>query len=187
MGRRSFDLHDFESQIAAIEAEFERVFAGLTDEQANTRPAADVWSMAHAMEHLEITAKAFFGAWDTALLQGRSGAPAGGSSQPYSMFLRVFRWYIEPPYRSKVKTPAPFVPSHVRSTGDLRLSMSDWHGGMLRRAREASAMDMGHVKVQSPFAKNVSYPIGFSFDLSASHERRHLWQARRIRERLGWG
>ena len=40
------------------------------------------------------------------------------------------------------------------------------------------------VKVQSPFAAWIWYPMGLSFDLALAHERRHLWQAWQIREQF---
>jgi len=44
---------------------------------------------------------------------------------------------------------------------------------------DASGLASGKVKIVSPFNKHVRYSVWSSFCVTASHERRHLWQAER--------
>ena len=183
----NFDLADFERQLAAIHTDFESLFRDLTDEEANTSPAPGIWSMSEAMGHLDISADAFVAAWDVALEEGHRRGLTQPASPAYPFLLRGFLWYIEPPYRFKVRTGAAFVPLSGSSVESMRDGIESRHAKVLDRARRAVTMDLGAIRVQSPFAKQVKYPIGYSFDLFAAHERRHMWQARRLREFLRLG
>jgi hypothetical protein len=49
----------------------------------------------------------------------------------------------------------------------------------------ANGLDLGRVKIPSPASWRVKLNLAAAFALLAAHERRHLWQARRVKDRLG--
>ena len=44
----------------------------------------------------------------------------------------------------------------------------------------ANGLHLARVKVRSPAIKLLRFPLGGLFAVVAAHERRHLWQARRV-------
>lgn len=58
------------------------------------------------------------------------------------------------------------------------------HREAIRYIESSSGLDLARVKVQSPFVARLRYPLGFSFELLAAHERRHLWQAAQTRKSI---
>jgi hypothetical protein len=48
------------------------------------------------------------------------------------------------------------------------------------RLRQASGLDLARARVSSPAARWLTMSLGSGFALMAAHERRHLWQARRV-------
>jgi hypothetical protein len=58
------------------------------------------------------------------------------------------------------------------------------HHELARRIELSIGLDAGQARVQSPFASWIRYPLGFSFDFALTHERRHLWQAWRVRQQF---
>jgi hypothetical protein len=52
----------------------------------------------------------------------------------------------------------------------------------LRLARRAGRVDLARVKLESPASARVKLSLGETFALLAAHERRHLWQARQVKD-----
>jgi hypothetical protein len=65
----------------------------------------------------------------------------------------------------------------MRDTMERFMSM---HCDLTARLEKSRAVDVERTKLQSPFAPWAWFSLGFMFDLVLAHERRHLWQARRI-------
>ena len=57
-------------------------------------------------------------------------------------------------------------------------------GRLRERLEAADGLDLGRVRVRSPFIPLLSVDLGSAFALVAVHERRHLWQARQVLERF---
>ena len=55
---------------------------------------------------------------------------------------------------------------------------------LFRALHEANGIDLARVKVANPVSKWFKMSLGQEFGLTAAHERRHLWQASRVRARL---
>ncbi len=55
---------------------------------------------------------------------------------------------------------------------------------LAERVRQADGLDMAHVKTISPVSRLLRLPLGAYFDFIIAHDRRHLWQARQVRNRL---
>ena len=101
--------------------------APLTAASWGTRPAADQWSVAECLIHLNLTSRVFLPLIGDAITRGRALKLL--SAGPYRRdFLGWFVYRItEPPAWFRVKTRAPFVPSavepkdHVLDAFDTRL------------------------------------------------------------------
>lgn len=53
-------------------------------------------------------------------------------------------------------------------------------------AARADGLDLAAVKIRSPIAPVLRFSLGQCFAINAAHERRHVWQARRVREAPGF-
>ena len=51
-----------------------------------------------------------------------------------------------------------------------------------RRLEDAHGLDLRRARVVSPITRLLRLNLGAAFALIASHNRRHLWQARQVRE-----
>jgi hypothetical protein len=49
---------------------------------------------------------------------------------------------------------------------------------------EANGVDLARVKVSNPVSNWFKLSLGQELALTAAHERRHLWQASRVRKRI---
>jgi rubrerythrin len=52
--------------------------------------------------------------------------------------------------------------------------------------REAAGIDLNATRFVNPFFSLIRFSVGTGFQAIAAHERRHLWQAERVREKAGF-
>jgi DinB family protein len=175
----STQLADLRSQLESCSRGARELAASVSDLEFVQRAKNDGWSMAECIQHLTATTKLYLPILDSALSQ----APAGEG--PYKMDLRgrLLKWILEPPYRSGVKTlpglvpniqePAQVLPDFLASQQQLFTAMEPWSGRALDK-----------VWITSPFSKHMRYNIYSLFNVVAAHQRRHLWQAQRVKDQI---
>src|SRR5437764_9667981 len=109
-----FDLPSCVQSIQAIEADLQRLTAGLTDSQFHAPSSRGGWSIGYCIEHLILTGAAFMAQWDAALAAPAAGHP---HKQPvfYSWLQRRVLQFVEPPYHWKTRSPRSLHPCSRRS------------------------------------------------------------------------
>jgi uncharacterized damage-inducible protein DinB len=173
-------LADLKQQIDVVSRDVRKLTDFLSDEQMQQRPKKGGWSIAECIQHLTATNHLYI----PILASTLQGAPAG--SGPYKMDWRgrLLKWVLEPPYRSKVKT----IPSLEPKIEDIRRVLTDFAVSQ-QQFLEAMAPWQGRaldkVLITSPFNKRLRYNIYSLFNVVAAHQRRHLWQAHRVKEEIG--
>lgn len=148
------------------------------------RPSPTRWSPSECVQHLIASIDAFVPLVDEALRHAeKPAAPSAGPFDP-DLLGRLLLWAIEPPYRLRVKTAAPFVPAAARTAGtdlaDLVSRHAMWHA----RMRQANGYPLDRIRIPSPFVKRAGYSLYTTFCIVPCHERRHLWQAERALDQL---
>ena len=158
------------------------LLSGLTDAQLNWRPSDGHWSIAECISHLSTTGNLYLGPIDRAIQRGHDRALFGGRDfQPG----RLDRWLIaqmEPPPRRRMKAPKKIVPQRLESAAQLARSFDAMHAGMIDLVRRATGLDLTRVKLRSPIIPLLRRPLGMWLAYILAHERRHLWQARQVRQ-----
>jgi hypothetical protein len=172
-------MSELEQQFQACSAAAQSLVGSVPDADLTRKPATLGWSMAECIAHLTATTHLYLPILDAAL----KGAPAG--SGPFKMDWRgrLLKWILEPPYRSRVKTLPSLepkiagvkkvLPDFLASQDLLFEAMKPWSGRALDK-----------VTITSPFNKRLRYNIYSLFNVVAAHQRRHLWQAQRIKDQI---
>lgn len=179
-----YDLPLCLQAMAAIEADLAKLTANLTAGQFQAPPRAGGWSIGYCIEHLILSGNAFLVKWDAAIHAARPGGRQSDGPFRYSWLGRGILRFAEPPYRVKVKTTRPFDPSSRRPMEETVRRFLKMHQEIAVRLSASRGLDATRVKVRSPFVSWLWYPLGLSFDLALTHERRHLWQAWQVRGQL---
>jgi DinB family protein len=164
-------------ELTAIEAGLFRLVDGVPEERFHAAPGPGAWSIGQCIEHLDLTGRAFFPLWNQSISDGWARALFGDGPFRYNPLLRLWLRSVEPPYKLKIRTSAPFQPAGAKSRSEVVESFLAMHREAFRYIESSSGLDLARVKVQSPFGARIRYPLGFSFELLSAHERRHLWQA----------
>ena len=179
-------LGNFAAAMDAVEAEFTRLVQPLSDSQVNWRPSDGRWSIAECMAHLIATARAYVGPVDLAVERGFSRGLLGGREFHPG---RVGRWLVEqmePPPKRRMSAPRKIAPQRFESAVALRRDYEQVHRDLIGAVRRAEGLDLSRVKLSSPLMPLLRQPLGTWLLFLAAHERRHLWQARQVRQEPGF-
>lgn len=177
-------------EIAALEDAFDAIARdaralvdGLTETSGAWRSDGSSWSVAECLDHLAIANRVYLRAMqpvaERALMQGRRRRrPALPGA--------IGRWFIktlEPPATSRFKRAAPKLirprdaPPLADSTAQF-LASHEEVGAFLRRYAD---IDLAGVRFPNPFVRGLRFSLATGVHVIAAHERRHLWQAWRVR------
>ncbi|MBK5259186.1 MAG: DinB family protein [Thermoanaerobaculia bacterium] len=180
-----------EDPLAIVEAELNeatdrarRMIEACDPRRFTVRPDPARWSAAECIAHLSVSSEMVLPVLREALEHGKRSGITGGRPPSMDLLGRVLRWFLEPPVRSRLKTAAPFVPRSVRAKAESLAEFSAFQSKLIEALKSARGLDLGKLKVVSPFDKRMKFNLYSAFRIVAAHERRHLWQAEQAIEAL---
>jgi DinB superfamily len=168
----------------AVERDARALVSGLTELSGAWRPDAKSWSVAECLDHLAIANREYLRAMQPAaertLMQGRRRR---GPARPGV----IGRWFVrtlEPPVTSRFKRAAPerIRPRRAPSLGDSLGQFRASHDEVRAFLRRYADIDLAGARFPNPFVRGVRFSLATGLHVIAAHERRHLWQARRVRQ-----
>ena len=205
-------LREFE----ASEEEATAVASALTSTQLWWRPGPDRWSVGECLDHLVRTGEAYLEVIDEAIEAGWEKRLTGRPPFRRTLLGRWFARALEPPPGLKLPAPGRIRPRRPGGPGGpepaqrpgveagAAAATEPGRGGegasttsplprflalrdrLARRLGDAKGLDIGRIRVRSPFVPLVRVDLESAFRMVAAHERRHLWQARRVKEEEGF-
>jgi hypothetical protein len=171
-------------QFEQVAAEAEAIVEPLREDQFAWRPAPDAWSIGECFDHLNAAAKMYLPELDAGIADGIRRQAFGAGPFRYSLKDRLLVRLSEPPSIVRVRSPHSFLPATGRSRDEVLAARRHLHAQFVERVRLARGLDLARVHVRSPVSTWLRFSLGTAFALIAAHERRHLWQARTILEKL---
>jgi hypothetical protein len=189
------EIDEFRRHFEQLANEADAIAAPLSDAQFAWNPSASApsalrrgkparvgWSVAQCIDHLNVTARLYLPQLDegiaNAIRQGRYGE---GPFQ-YWWIARLFVRTLEPPPRLRSRTPAAFEPPSGRTRREIMAAFRAYQVQYIDRLRQSNGLDLARARVRSPAVRWLVMPLGSGFAAMVAHERRHLWQARRVIE-----
>jgi hypothetical protein len=178
------ELEDYRQQFEQVKAEATELTRGLTETQFNWRPAPDQWSIEECLEHLTMVGHWEVRAIEEAIDQGRARGVTGTGPFQYGPVERFIIGMSKPPVRQKLPAPKRFVPLHNQPVTAVLPTFLHVQSQFLLQIERAAGLDLRRVKVRTPISRFLRMSLGAIFAQAAAHERRHMDQARRVREKL---
>ena len=175
------DLEEYARQIEAIKEDARDLLKDLSDEQFNWQPAPGHWSIAECLDHLAVTGHELSKNISEAIADARSRGLLGRGPFRYGVIGNMIVRSMEPPVKMKFKAPKIFRPREGQSLEEVARDFFAVQDEVLRLIREANGINLARAKVTSPVTNLLKLSLGQAFSLVATHERRHLWQARQVR------
>lgn len=175
--------------IASLEAAFAgnardaHALVEACDETSGTwQPRPGSWSIAECLDHLATGNRVYLAAMRPSAGRARArGRWRRGPAVPGLLggwFVRV----LEPPARRGLRTRAPRAirPRQSPPLADAAQQFFASHHEVERFLAEFADLDLAGVGFPNPFLRGVRFSLATGLHVLAAHERRHLWQARRV-------
>ncbi|MGH7448780.1 MAG: DinB family protein [Longimicrobiales bacterium] len=168
-------------QLDAILRDARNVTDGLTAAQLNWKPDARRWSVGQCLDHLTRTARLYPTEIERMISEARA---RGGKDGPFRESW-ISRWVLsgmEPPPRMRIRTMRSVEPT---TDLDPDRVVREFEGAYVRLRELMIASDgvaLKHARMRSPFVPVLRFTLGQVLALNLAHARRHLWQARQVRQ-----
>lgn len=181
------DLQTLDDGLAAAERDARALVAGLTESRGAWRAAAGSWSVAECLDHLGTANRVYLDAMQPSADRARSdGRQRRGPARP-GLLGGWFVNYLEPPVKARLKSKAPRLirPRTAPSLNDAFVAFLTSHDDVRAFLRAHADIDLTGVRFPNPFIPGVRFSLATGLHVIAAHERRHLWQAWRVRQEAG--
>jgi len=180
------EVDEFRRQFEQISSEGNGLVAPLSETQFHWKPGPEAWSVAGCLEHMNATARSYLPAIDEGIADAiKQGVYAEGPFV-YNWVGRILPRLLEPPARLRMRTSEDKHPGPERPKRETLAGFRAYQVQYVDRLRQANGIDLARARVRSPLVSWIRIPLGSAFAAMAAHERRHLWQIRRVIEAAGF-
>ncbi len=179
------ELEQHRRQFEEIKVQARELTAGLNEERFNWRPAPNHWSIEECLAHLTIVGQWEVAAIERAIDEARARGLTGSGPFRYGRLDRFIVRLTEPPVRRKLRSPRRFLPVHGQPVTAIVPTFLHLQSQFLMQIQRAQGLDLARVKVATPISRFYKMSLGMMFAQAVAHERRHMAQARQVREMLG--
>jgi|CXWL01.1.fsa_nt_gi hypothetical protein len=180
------DLTIVTDQLLAAQAEIHRLAESVDERTWVTRPApsSSSWSMSECIGHLTLTTEAFLPAMREQLQRPESRARRAPAKMRRSFLAWMLSRALEPPARQKYPTTTAFVPDEAMSKAETLAEYDRSQDALLAMIRLGDGIDLTRIRLVSPFDPRLHYSFFSALHIAAAHQRRHIAQAIKARDRL---
>lgn len=175
-------LDEYRRQFEAVRDDARQLSEGLDREQLNWSPAPGKWSIAQCLVHLNAVDRAYVQRLERGIEEARERGLLGGGKVRYGLLERWLIRSMEPPPRRRFPAPRPAVPAAEDHDPEVVGRFLATEERLIELLQLANGVDVVRAKIVSPLSKLLKLRLGAAFAFLAAHDRRHLWQARRVRQ-----
>ena len=176
------ELQALEDALDAAERDARALAGDLTPVQGVWRTDASSWSVAECFDHLATANRVYLTSMrpsaERALREGRTRRRPALPGLVGSWFVN----YLEPPVKPRLRSKAPRTirPRSSPAFDDAFPSFLASHDDVRTFLLTYSGLDLSRIRFPNPFIPGVRFSLATGLHVLAAHERRHLWQARRV-------
>lgn len=184
---RAKTLDELEAQFVAMGAAAQAMINAAGAELCARRPSPQSWSVAECLQHLNISADAYFPIWQQII--ANAGPRKTELNAPYrtDFWGWLLSWILEPPARIRSKTPTSFEPVAGATAGSALTGFLERQQRIIAALHRCRGRAIDKVRMSSPVDRRIRYSIWSSFVIVAAHQRRHLWQGEQAVQKLRSG
>lgn len=176
------DIRALEDALNAAERDARQLVSGLTDDRGTWRETPGSWSVAECLDHLATGNRVYLRAMEPPAERALAGGRhRRGPARPGL----IGGWFVrslEPPVTRRMKAPTIIRPRSspaLRDASEQFLASQDEVRAFLKKYAD---IDLVGVRFPNPFIRGVRFSLATGLHVIAAHERRHLWQAWRVRQ-----
>ncbi|MBK6263480.1 DinB family protein [Marivirga sp. S37H4] len=175
-------LKDVIKDLKAIQLVTKEEFLSLSEEELIWKPQPDKWSVAECLKHILIANEIYLKDIENKLKK----AEVRTIEHPvkFSLTGKIFLFFVDPKYKWKVPSPKIFKPVQKNKVEEGKATIMeflDLQGRIIEAAEKAYGYDHTNIYTFSPISKFLRFNIGEQFYIMMRHTKRHLNQARRVK------
>jgi hypothetical protein len=178
------ELQQYAGEFAAVRRDAERLVDNLTEAQIDWRENEASWSIGDCLNHLAVTGTLSVVHIRSAIAETRARGLLGSGPFSHPVPGRLLIWLMDAPPRIRFRAPKPYRPLAGCSVPQVLSAFFALQDDVMRVLREANGVDLASVKVVNPVTSWLRLTIGQELAFTAAHERRHLWQAWKVRSKV---
>jgi hypothetical protein len=177
------DIGNLHNQLDEAERDARSLVENLAEERGGWHAEEGSWSVAQCLDHLAITNRVYLGAMREPAIRARA---AGRLRRRPALPGFVGRWFaakMEPPVKtfSKMKAMPIIKPDKSPSLADVFARFLASQDEMRDYLRINADLDLAGIRFPNPLVRGLRFSLATGLHVITAHERRHLWQAWRVR------
>jgi hypothetical protein len=176
------ELAGYQHQFESIRQQARELTLGLAESQFNWRPGPDRWSMSECFLHLNMVGEALRGPIESAIAHAKVHGPFGPGPFRHGFFGNWLVRSMDAPAKHKFRASRRFTPVNGNPITSLLPTFLFYQDELILRLHQANGLDLARVRIHAPGPRFPRLSLGQAFAFLAAHERRHLWQARQVRD-----
>jgi hypothetical protein len=179
----TFSINALKDQLDAVERDARTLVAGLDEAQGDWRAETGSWSVAECFEHLGRTNRVYLQAMKEPAIRARAQGRQRRSSIGPGIIGRWFVRTMEPPVKGPFRMKAPRIvePHAAPPLADALISFITSQDEVREFLYAYGDLDLAGVLFPNPFIRGLRFSLATGLHIIGAHERRHLWQAWRVR------
>ncbi|GAC1649411.1 MAG: hypothetical protein NVS4B3_06440 [Gemmatimonadaceae bacterium] len=177
---------DYAAELVEAARDARALTEGMTHTQGDWHPSAGRWSIAECLTHLAATTRVYLLPIDLAITRGRGQRQLASTTTRPGVLGRWLVASMEPPPRFTMPAPRAVVPRSGASLAEALAEFIRLQTELEMRVTAAAGLNLRRLHLRSPFLPLVRLSLATCFAFLAAHQRRHLWQARRIEQLPGF-
>ena len=178
------DILALEEAFDAAERDARALVSGMSEARGTWRAEPGSWSVAECLDHLATANRVYLRAMqppaDRAVAQARWRRRPARPGLFGGWFVRTLEPPVTPRFRGKA--PASIRPRVSPALSDAAAQFLASQDEVRQFLRTYAPIDLASVRFPNPFVPGVRFSLATGLHVIAAHERRHLWQARRVRD-----
>jgi hypothetical protein len=176
------DLQQLASALDAVDRDARAVADGLSEARGTWREHPGSWSVAECLDHLATANRVYVAAMrEPAERALREGRRRRGPARP-GFFGRLFVKSLEPPVTRKMSAPRKIRPRPSPPLADSLAAFLASQEEVRSFLRLCADIDVNRARFPNPFIRGLRFSLATGLHVIAAHDRRHLWQAWRVRK-----
>jgi hypothetical protein len=181
---RPADIEQLAGELEECRRAAAQVAEGLSAELSAWRAAEGTWSVAQCLDHLATGNRVYVAAMRPSAARARERGRLRRRPAKPGLIGGWFVRSLEPPVKPSRKLRAPRLirPRPSPALADALAAFLASEDEVVSFLRETEDLDLAGVHFPNPFIRGVRFSLATGFHVLAAHQRRHLWQARRVRE-----
>jgi len=160
---------------------------GLSPDEGVWQAAPGTWSVSECLDHLATGTRVYLVPMHAAAARARSSSSRRRGPAVPGVVGSWFVAMLEPPPKwwSTLKAPSKIRPRTAPPLGDAFNDFVASHNDARAFLIDNADIDLAGVGFANPFVAGIRFSLATGLHVTASHERRHLQQAWRVRRAVG--